>query len=203
MLAHDLIVWTQALVLDGELAKAETQEANPLPAAARRRAARVLRPTRQAPPPEHLALGHRAQRRVQTARKRSQPQPADTSTSQLTPPSSSPATATITAACRPARRPSAVPRTRPQTPPPPPTTPRSPPLTPERAPPPARVARAPALTKRPAGIGSRPAVALIRGSRRRVRGHERPASAHIARSGRPTSPAVRVHVAAGASVPPR
>jgi hypothetical protein len=39
-------------------------QARPLPAAARRRTARVLRPPREASPPEHLAMGGRAPRRV-------------------------------------------------------------------------------------------------------------------------------------------
>ena len=51
MLAHDLIVWTQALCLDGELAKAEPKRVA-LPAAARRRPARVLRTPREAAPPQ-------------------------------------------------------------------------------------------------------------------------------------------------------
>ena len=66
MLAHDLIVWTQALVLDGELAKSRT-ETTALPAAARRRPARVLRPPRQAAPPRSLAVDRSAQGRVREA----------------------------------------------------------------------------------------------------------------------------------------
>ena len=66
MLAHDLIVWTQALVLDGELAKAEPKRlryrllhvAGRLAFSGRRA---------QAPPPGHMALGHRAPRRVPEA----------------------------------------------------------------------------------------------------------------------------------------
>ena len=62
-LAHDLIVWTQALLLDGELAKAEPKRLR-YRAAARRGPTRVLRTARQAPPSTHLAMGHRARRRV-------------------------------------------------------------------------------------------------------------------------------------------
>jgi Transposase DDE domain group 1 len=58
MVAHDLIVWTQALLLDGEFAKAEPKRLR-YRNAARRRQARVLRTSRQAPPPGHLALGDR------------------------------------------------------------------------------------------------------------------------------------------------
>ena len=63
MLAHDLIVWTQALVLDGELAKAE-------PKRLRYRLLHVAgrlafsAPARQAPPSAHLAVGSPAARRV-------------------------------------------------------------------------------------------------------------------------------------------
>ena len=44
-LAHDLIVWTQALAVDGELGQSRAQAAA-VPAIARRRAARVLRTAR-------------------------------------------------------------------------------------------------------------------------------------------------------------
>ena len=63
MLAHDLIVWTQALVLDGELAESRT-EATALPPLPRRRPARVLRTPRQAAPPHSLAVDRSAQGRV-------------------------------------------------------------------------------------------------------------------------------------------
>ncbi len=65
MLAHDLIVWTQALLLSGELEGRTAAAA--LPAAAPRRRARVLPPTPQAPPPGHLAVGYRAPRCVHEA----------------------------------------------------------------------------------------------------------------------------------------
>ena len=63
MLAHDLIVWTQALLLEGELAKAEPKRlryrllhvAGRLAFSGRRR---------EAPPPGQLAVGGRAPRRV-------------------------------------------------------------------------------------------------------------------------------------------
>ena len=45
LIAHDLIVWTQQLALDGELAELRTEGAA-LPAAAHRRPARVPRPPR-------------------------------------------------------------------------------------------------------------------------------------------------------------
>ena len=60
MLAHDLIVWTQALAPRRGARQGRAQAAA-IPAAARRRAARVLRPSREAPPAGHVALGHRAQ----------------------------------------------------------------------------------------------------------------------------------------------
>ena len=63
MLAHDLIVWTQALV-SGWRARQSRTETDALPVAARRRPARVLRPPRQAAPPSSLALDRSAQSRV-------------------------------------------------------------------------------------------------------------------------------------------
>ena len=72
MLAHDLIVWTQALVPRRRARQSRT-ETVALPAAARRRPTRVLRPPRQAAPPTHLAVDRRAARRVPEARARSQP----------------------------------------------------------------------------------------------------------------------------------
>ena len=63
MLAHDLIVWTQALAPRRRARQGRAQAAA-LPAAARRWPARVLRPPREAPPPGHLAVGGRAPRRV-------------------------------------------------------------------------------------------------------------------------------------------
>ena len=82
MLAHDLIVWTQALLLDGELAKAE-------PKRLRYRllhvAGRLAFPGRRAGLhlQRHLALGPAARRRVRQAQSapsrrrltRSRPQP--------------------------------------------------------------------------------------------------------------------------------
>ena len=68
LLAHDLIVWTQALLLDGELATRRAQAAA-LPAAARRRPARLPRPPRHAAPPSQLALGRRTRRRVRAPRR--------------------------------------------------------------------------------------------------------------------------------------
>jgi Transposase DDE domain group 1 len=66
LLAHDLIVWTQTLLLDNELAKTEPKRAA-LPAAARRRPARLPRPPRQAAPATRLAMGRRARRRLPQA----------------------------------------------------------------------------------------------------------------------------------------
>ncbi len=66
MFAHDLLVWTQALALTGELGQGRAQ-AHPLSATARSRAARVLRPPRKAPPPEHLAVGSRTRRCLREA----------------------------------------------------------------------------------------------------------------------------------------
>ena len=63
MLAHDLIVWTQALAPRRGARQGRAQAAA-LPAAARRWPARVLRPPREAPPPGHMAVGGRAPRRV-------------------------------------------------------------------------------------------------------------------------------------------
>jgi hypothetical protein len=116
LLAHDPIVWTQALLLDGELAKAE-------PKPLRYRLLHVAAPTRipptprQAAPAARLALGHRARRRLPQAQR-------TPSRNRLTPPgrqpapSSSPrATATIAAALKPPVSRPAVPRNRPSTPP--------------------------------------------------------------------------------------
>jgi hypothetical protein len=64
MLAHDLIVWTQAVLLNGELAKAAT---GALPASPRRRPGRVIRTPRHAAPSHSLALYPGAQGRVQQA----------------------------------------------------------------------------------------------------------------------------------------
>ena len=66
MLAHDLIVWTQALVPRRRARQGRTETAA-LPAAARRRPARVLRPPRQAAPPRSLAVDRSAQGRVREA----------------------------------------------------------------------------------------------------------------------------------------
>ena len=55
MLAHDLLVWTQALALDDELATGRTETAA-LPAPAHRRPARVLRTPSQAASPHRLAM---------------------------------------------------------------------------------------------------------------------------------------------------
>src|ERR1019366_6931044 len=71
-LAHDLIVWTQALALDGELAKAEPKRlryqllhvAGRLPFAPRPRPPPFPPPPRQAAPPAQLALGSSTQGRV-------------------------------------------------------------------------------------------------------------------------------------------
>ena len=65
MLAHDLIVWTQALLLDGQLAKAEPKRKKP--GSPRRRTPRILRAAREAPPTRNLALGHQARRSVHEA----------------------------------------------------------------------------------------------------------------------------------------
>ncbi len=59
MLAHDLIVWTQALLT--RQSRAETTALPPLP---RRRPARVLRTPREAAPPRQLAVDRGAQGRV-------------------------------------------------------------------------------------------------------------------------------------------
>ncbi len=55
MLAHDLIVWTQALAYPR--AREGRAQAAALPTAARRRAARVPDGRGQAPPPRHMAVG--------------------------------------------------------------------------------------------------------------------------------------------------
>ena len=52
-------------------------QADPLPPVARRRSARVLRPPREAPPPEHMAVGGRARRRVPETQNARGPAPAD------------------------------------------------------------------------------------------------------------------------------
>ena len=78
-LAHDLIVWTQALA-PRRRARQSRAQAAALPAAACRRAARVLRTAREAPPPEHMALGRTSSKQRSDGSKRSQPPPADTST---------------------------------------------------------------------------------------------------------------------------
>ena len=53
-------------------------QAAALQATARRRLARILRPSRQAQPPAHLAVGIRAPRRAIRNSRRSSPLPADT-----------------------------------------------------------------------------------------------------------------------------
>ena len=63
MLAHDLIVWTQALLPRRRTRQGRT-ETVALPTAARRRPARVLRTPRQAAPPGGLAVDRGAQGRV-------------------------------------------------------------------------------------------------------------------------------------------
>jgi hypothetical protein len=67
LLAHDLLVWTQALCLDGKLATAEPKRLRYRPAVPRRRPARVLRPPMQAAPPRSLAVDRGAQSRVREA----------------------------------------------------------------------------------------------------------------------------------------
>ena len=101
MLAHDLIVWTQALILDGELAKAVAQAAA-LPAAARRWPARVLRTARQAPPAARLAMGRRARDRIRQAQSAPSRHRLTATTGQPHHQAASPATAAITAARTPA-----------------------------------------------------------------------------------------------------
>jgi hypothetical protein len=66
MLAHDLVVWTQALMLDGELAKSEPKRLRYrlMQVAAK---ARVLRAARQATPSPSLAMDRSAQGRVREA----------------------------------------------------------------------------------------------------------------------------------------
>ena len=64
-IAHDLLAWTQRLLLTGELAALRAQ-APALPAAARRRAPRLSRPQSHATHRRHMALGRRARRRVHT-----------------------------------------------------------------------------------------------------------------------------------------
>ena len=113
MLAHDLIVWTQALVLDGELAKAEPKRLRYrlLHVAGRlafsgRRAKLHLQDT--------WPWAARAPRRVPANSRRSQPRPADTSHRPDPPPPSRPLRppAMITAAPKRAERPPTFPRER-------------------------------------------------------------------------------------------
>ena len=66
MLAHDLLVWTQALLLSRRAGQGRAQAAA-LPAITRRRPPGVLRTARQTPSRTHLALGHRATRRIPQA----------------------------------------------------------------------------------------------------------------------------------------
>ena len=98
LLADDLIVWTQALLLDGELAKAE-------PKRLRYRLLHVAgrlafsRTPREAASPTRVALGQRAARRLHEAETRPPPSPADTNR-QPTPPPSRPPGRRRTAATR-------------------------------------------------------------------------------------------------------
>ena len=138
--AHDLIVWTQALIRDGELANAEPKrlryrnaDAAWLPAAARLWPARVLRPARQAPPAARLAMGRRTRDRIRQAQRapsRHGPTAEHRPTQHQ---AASPATRAITAARTRATQ-AAVLRNRPARPRSRPTTPRSPPLTASRVP---------------------------------------------------------------------
>ena len=89
LLAHDLLVWTQALALDGELAKAE-------PKRLRYRllhvAARLAFSGRQAKLhlPARLAMDRGAQGRVRETHERSPPRPADHQPPRHHPPSRPP-----------------------------------------------------------------------------------------------------------------
>ena len=75
MLAHDLIVWTQALVLDGELAKSEPKRLRYrlLHVAARL----AFSGRRGAAPPPSLAPGPKRSRPRSRSSRRSPPRPAD------------------------------------------------------------------------------------------------------------------------------
>jgi hypothetical protein len=72
-LAHDVIVLTQALLLSGELAKAEPKRLRYWLLHVRR-LARVLRPPRRPQAAGQLAVGRRTRRRVRTPQ--SAPAPA-------------------------------------------------------------------------------------------------------------------------------
>ncbi len=72
LLAHDLLAWTQRLLLDRRTRALRTQTAA-LPAAAHRRAPRLPRPHRDAAPPSLLALGRRTRRRVRPPQSAARP----------------------------------------------------------------------------------------------------------------------------------
>ena len=85
MLAHDLIVWTQALLLDGALANAEPKR---LRYQLLHLAGRLGVPQPQGEAPTHLAMGRGARRRLHEAQSAPSPSRLTATTRRLTPSSS-------------------------------------------------------------------------------------------------------------------